>query len=377
MPDNEAATLLVGERIPTRMCRAQPGPRCPKHTRTKLTALVAARRRIEARLAAASPNTRAYERAVKDREANDDQLLLAHNELNSSPTRQKELEAEIDAVAAADPNDPALRHLSRDLATGRLLHAERLRQQKLMPEVDLTSCSQASREAWLELGEARADMARYKVRMDVNGSQPDVWATWRDRHADAARRAELAAARFQAVESNGPNAWSAMTETERSKARAAVNATADFTTPTAPQPLEDVFNDYIDAQNGERPHLSPELANQDDANAPAPEVDSPSWAEARARQAAAAEDDPEPKPFSNKQQTPPGYASRRANRRRRSGSARQRLREIRRSAEKAGDDQQFQSLLRPAPGQDGDPSKAAISDPTGMMMLLSLFTERR
>lgn len=358
------------------MCRAQPGPRCPKHTRTKLTALVATRRRIETRLADASPNTRAYQRAVKNREANDDQILMAHNELNSSPTRQKELEAEIDAVAAADPNDPALRFLSRDLATGRLLHAERLRQQKLMPEVDLSSCSPASREAWLELGEARADMARYKVRMDVNGSQPDVWATWRDRHADAARRAELAAARFQAIESNGPHAWATMTDAERRKARAAVNATADFTTPTAPQPLEEVFNDYIDAQGGERPYLPPELANHGDENAPDPEVDSPSWAEARAREAVADEDEGSPKPFSKKQQTPPGYASRRAQRRRRASGARQRLREMRR-ATKLADDQQIQSLTRPAPGQGDDPDKAAIPDPTGMMMLLSLFTERR
>lgn len=359
------------------MCRAQPGPRCPQHTRSKITSLLATRQRIEKRLADASPATRAYERAVKAREANDDQLLLAHTELNSSPTRQKELEAEIDNLAAANLNDPKLRPLSRDLATGRLLHAERLRQNKLMPDVDLASCSPAAREAWLELGEARADMARYKVRMDVNGSQPDVWATWRDRHANSARRAELAAARFQAVQANGPQGWANMTAAERNQARAAVNATADFTTPTAPQPLEDVFNDYIDAQGGERPHLSPDLANQNDENAPDPDVDSASWAEARAREAIADEDESGPKPYSNKQQTPPGYASRRVNRRQRSGSARQHLRELRRTAAKAGNDQQLQSLTKPAQGQGDDPDKAAVSDPTGMMMLLSLFTERR
>lgn len=358
------------------MCRAQPGPRCPKHTRSKITALVSARQRIEQRLTDASPTTRAYQRAIKDREANDSQLLLAHTELNSAPARQKELEDQIDSLAAADPNDPKLRPLARDLAIGRLLHAERLRQQKLMPEVDLTSCSPAAREAWHELGDARADMARYKIRMDVNGSQPDVWATWRDRHFASARRAELAAARFQAVQADGPQAWSAMTTAERDKARAAVNATADFTTPAAPQPLEDVFNDYVDAQGGERPHLDPELANMDDENAPAPDVDSPSWAEARARDASA-DDGPEAKTFSNKQQTPPGYAGRRARRRRRSGSSRQRLREMRRVATKAGNDQQFESLTKPAPGQGGDPTKTAVADPTGMMMLLSLLTERR
>lgn len=359
------------------MCRAQPGPRCPKHARTRITALLATRQRIEKRLADASPTTLAYERAVKDREANDDQLLLAHTELNSSPARQKELEAEIDSLAAADPNDPKLRSLARDLATGRLLHAERSRQNKMMPKIDLDSCSPAAREAWLELGEARADMARYKVRMDVNGSQPDSWATWRDRHASSARRAELAAARFQAIQADGPQGWANMTTAERSKARAAVNATADFTTPTAPQPLEDVFNDYIDAQGGERPYLPPELANHGDENAPDAEVDSPSWAEARARKAVEDEDESGPKPFSKKQQTPPGYAGRRARRRSRAGSARQQLREMRRVTNKVANDQQFQSLTRPAPGQSDDPSKAAVADPTGMMMLLSLFTERR
>lgn len=48
-----------------------------------------------------------------------------------------------------------------------------------------------------------------------------------------------------------------------------------------------------------------------------------------------------------------------------------------RRATKLADDQQIQSLTRPAPGQGDDPDKAAIPDPTGMMMLLSLFTERR
>lgn len=358
------------------MCRAQPGPRCPKHSRTRITSLLATRQRVVKRLAEASPNTLAYERAVKDRQANDDQLLMAHTELNSSPTRQKELEDEIDALAAANPNDPKLRTLARDLATGRLLHAERLRQNRLMPEIDTDSCSPAAREAWLELGEARADMARYKVRMDVNGSEPDVWATWRDRHAAAARRAEVAAARFEAVQAGGPQAWANMTTAERKKARAEINATADFTTPVAPQRLEEVFNDYIDAQDGERPHLPPELANLDDANAPDPDVDSPSWAEARAREAAASAGDDEPKAFSNKQQTPPGYAGRRAQRRRRASGARQKLRELRRATTNVANDQKLQSLIRPAPGQ-GDPDKVAMTDPTGMMMLLSLITQRR
>ena len=359
------------------MCRAQPGPRCPKHTRSRLTALLATRQQIERRLDAASPTTQAYEQAIKARDANNDQILMAHTELNSSPTRQKELEAQIDEVAAADPNDPTLRTLSRDLATGRLLYAERTRQHRMMPNVDLDSCSPAARDAWHELGEARASMARYKVRMDVNGSTPDVWATWRDRHAEAARRAEIAAARFNAIQADGPQAWSNMTPAERKAARATVNETADFTTPTAPQPLEDVFNDYIDAQSGHRPHLQPELANQPDDNAPDQDVDSPSWAESRAREAANQEDRDETKRYSDKQQTPPGYVGRRSQRRRRAGSARQRLREMRRAASKAGEEGKWQSLTRPAQGQDGDPDKVAASDPTGMMMLLSLLTDRR
>ncbi|MFL0579513.1 hypothetical protein [Dietzia sp. 179-F 9C3 NHS] len=365
------------------MCRAQPGPRCPKHTRAKITSLLATRKRIEDRLAAANPGTRAWEKAAQDRQRNDEALVLANNELNSSTNRQKELEDTIETLASTDPKDPKLRTLARDLATGRLLHAERLRQQKLMPAIDLKSCHPAARQAWLELGEARASMARYKVRMDVNGSQPDVWASWRDRHADAARRAELAAARFEAIQKNGPQAWGLMTADERTKARAAVNETADFTTPTAPQTLEDVFNDYIDQQGGASPNLDPRLVNWAGEDNPAPDVDSPAWAEARARRNAAeaagdtdADGPVTAKPFSGKQQTPPGYAGRRATRRQRAGSARQLLREIRRGTQSM-DSEKLQSLLRPAPGQDGDPSKAAIADPTGMMMLLALFTGRR
>lgn len=359
------------------MCRAQPGPRCPKHMRAKTTSLLAARKRADNTLATTNPGTRAYERAVHAREHLDDELVLTYNDLNSSASRRGELEDEIDARAAADPNDPQLRILSRSLATGRLLHAERTRQQKMMPPVDLDSCTPEAKQAWLDLGAARADMARYKVRMDVNGSQPDVWASWRSRHADAAHDAEIAAARFAAIQKDGPHAWGSMTSAQRTEARAAVNDTADFTTPSAPQPLEDVFNDYIDQQAGQPPTVDPELVNWTGQSGPDPDIDSPSWAEARAKQNAADADADEPTAYSAKQRTPPGYVGRRAARKRRAGSARGALRELRRKNSQVADGQQFQSLTRPSPGQGGDPDKAAISDPTGMMMLMALFSGRR
>lgn len=352
------------------MCRAQPGPRCPAHTRNKLNSLLATRTRIDDRITAATPGSRAWEKAIRAREHNDDDILLAHTDLNSAPSRRAELEDDIAARAAENPDDPQLRVLARDLATGRLLHAERLRQQRLMPPIDVNSCDPAAREAWLELGEARADMARYKIRMDVNGSEPDVWLKWRDRHAEAAQRAQFAAAQFDAIDTDGPGAWAQMTAAERDAARAKINSTADFTTPAAPQPLEEVFNDYIDQQGGHSPTIDPDLVNLALQDAPDPDIDSRAWAEARAR---SADGDAN---YSNKQKTPPGYAGRRAARRRRALKGRQAWLAVRRSAQTL-EAEKLTAALRPASGQGSDPDKAAISDPSGMMLLLALFTRRR
>lgn len=397
MRDNDG-TIPVRKRSPPQMCRAQPGPRCPKHSTARITSHLATRERIRSRIESANPGTLTYERAVQDLEDIDDALLMDHTDLNSAPSRWDELSNEIDTRFATNPDDPNLPRLARALATGRLMHAERTRQAKMMPSIDREASSAAANAAWSDLGDARADMARFKVRMDMNGSDYDTWSKWRDRHKEAATRAEIAGARYEAITANGPSAWRNLDADEKLAARAAVTETADFTTPTAPQPLGEVFNDYADRAEGKPPLVSPELANSLGPDTPGSDIDSTAWAEARALKAAPSAGAPKPtaagptlspsKPPESpedqdsgpqepqgqpQRKTPPGYAGQRANRRRRLVSARQAWTAIKRG-ERSLDGQGIRQFLQPAQGQAKDPDAAAMLDPTGITFLLSMMS---
>jgi len=399
---HNGGTNPVRKRSPPYMCRPQPGPRCPKHSSARIASHLATRKRIQDRLARAKPNTLGYERAAQDLADIDDTLLMDHTDLNSAPSRWDELSAEIDGRFAEDPDDPDLPRYARALATGRLMHAERTRQAKMMPTIDRDSASDAASAAWSALGEARADMARFKVRMDMNGSDYDTWSKWRDRHKDAATRAEVAAARYETVTANGPSAWRDLDADEKLAARAAVAKTADFTTPTAPQTLGEVFNEYADRAEGKPPLVSPELANSLGPDSPGSDIDSTAWAEERARQAASASGAPAPSaagptlaPSSPSQpaqapaeeaadaqggrsgkpqrKTPPGYAGQRANRRRRLASSKQVWMAIKR-AERSLDGEGLRRYIQPAQGQGKDPDAASVLDPTGITFLLSMMS---
>lgn len=384
------------------MCRPQPGPRCPRHSTARITSHLATRKRIQARIDSANPNTLAYERAVQELADIDDTLLMDHTDLNSSPSRWDALSDEIDTRFAKNPDDPDLPRFARALATGRLMHAERTRQAKMMPAIDRDSASDAANAAWADLGDARADMARFKVRMDMNGSDYDTWAKWRDRHRDAATRAEIAGARYEAITANGPSAWRELDADEKLAARAAVAEAADFTTPTAPQTLSEVFNDYADRAEGKPPLVSPELANSLGPDSPGSDIDSVAWAEARARranpttgapvptaagstlslsspspstqtpagEAASGQQDRSGKP---QRKTPPGYAGQRAQRRRRLTSSKQVWMAIKRG-ERNLDGQGLRQFIQPAQGQGKDPDASAALDPTGITFLLSMMS---
>lgn len=393
------------------MCRPQPGPRCPKHSSARIASHLATRTRIQARIEAATPGTKAYERAIEDLDDINNTLLMDHTDLNSAPSRWEALEGEIDTRFANDPDDPQISQFARSLATGRLLHAERTRQNKLMPTLDRAAASTEAFDAWSELGEARADMARYKVRMDMNGSDYDTWSSWRDRHQEAASRAEIAAARYEAVSADGPSAWREMGEEDKLAARAAVAETADFTTPTAPQPIGEVFNEYADRAEGKPPLIDEELASSLGPDNPDVDIDSTSWAEARARggngsagapsstknqlqlgstpqkakeQQTQDQEPAEAQPANQegseqaapRQKTPPGYAGQRARRRRRLMSSRQMWSQVKRG-ERALDGQGLRKFVEPAQGQGKDPEAAGVLDPTGITFLLSMMSPSR
>lgn len=401
------------------MCRRQPGPRCPKHSKQRLHAKVARLERLQDQLSKHTPGSSKYDRTLAEIRELKDQIIMDDNDYNSSPSRWKEL-ADFLEKSAADGNtdSPEFKKAARDLATGKMLWAERRRQNKMMPPIDRKTASHAARAAWDDLGNARAEMARYKVRMDMNGADYKTWLKWQKGHYAAAQEAEIAAAKFQAITKDGPSAWRELSPEKRLALRQQVGATADFTTATSPKALSDVVNDYADQAEGKQPFLDPELANHlTAADNPDPEIDSPSWAEKRARdqakkatEQAPSSDVPNPPtvkvsapqapappggksaaakkspttadapaqsaPAQPRQKTPPGYAGQRARRKRRLASGRQVWTAAKRGEQQFGNGKLAQ-YTRPDPEQSKNPEASAMTDPTGLSLLLEMLKPSR
>lgn len=399
------------------MCRRQPGPRCPQHSKIRLDAKIARRSRLHDRLTHTTAGTLAHSRLLDELRTIDDDIIMDANDYNSSPSRWRSMADYLEThTAAGDTDSAAFKQTARDLATGKMLWAERRRQNAMMPPIDRATASIAARAAWDDLGNARANMARYRVRMDMNGADYETWLRWQQRHRDAAVDATIAAARFEAITRNGPAGWSQLNPEQRLAARQAVAATADFTTPTAPQPLSEVINDYADHAEGKPPFVAPELAKQLAVcgDNPDPEIDSVSWAQQRAATRPAAPpgtagggprtpaptDSPSDGPGTQadnsssgrddgrgvpgqmsqarirRQQTPPGYAGQRAQRSRRLISARQAWAGAKRG-KRYLDGEALATFRRPDPEQAKNQQAAALLDVSGLSLLLEMMKPSR
>lgn len=230
------------------MCKAKPGRRCPKCRASALTAQQATVRRLHAKLQTLKPGTSAHSHMLHERDLAARELIMRQADLDSTEEARADLAAEIERRLATNPRDKELPRLSKRLIEGRLMEAYRRDQVAAMPP---RPTHPAALTAYKELGDARYDMARCRLRMDMNGGNQREWEYWSRRHYDAAENANIAAARLQVIEESGDaHAWNALSDSERSAARVQAAQDGTFSTPAAPRPLEDVLQDYADRQEG-------------------------------------------------------------------------------------------------------------------------------
>lgn len=348
------------------MCRAEPGPRCPKHARGKIKSHLARRDALRETIASSEPASAARAAALDELAEVEDKLLLDHNDLNSTPTQQKKLSTKLEQLLKDDPNNKQVPQLARNLATGRLLYAERMRQKQLMPRLNQTTATPAARAAWTDLGQARADMARYKVRMDMNGADYDTWRKWQHRHYEAAKRAETAAAQFDTINKNGPSSWQHLDTAQRDAARVKVAKEADFSSPVAPRPITEVFSEFDNEEAASPKLVDPDVTadveelpededtgNPDDTAGPPDQTEEPTE-----QRPSGSVNAPNPRP----------------SRRRARGALS--AKSVWANAKRRG--QSLDSKLGRGVSSQGDNEELGhVVDPTGISMLLTLFSRGR
>jgi hypothetical protein len=238
------------------MCKAKPGRRCPKCRGAAVTAQRSALARAQARYAAAT-NKSAADRDALGSEVRSSarELIMRQTELDSTDEVRAQLESEINRRVEADPKDPELAKLSKRLIEGRLMDEYRREQVAAMPA---RPTHPAAVEAYRELGDARYDMARAKVRMDINGDNPAEWNHWSREHFKCAEAANTAAARMHVIEAaQDGRAWQALSNGDRIAVRQELAEGGSFTTPAAPRPIDEILHDYADRSEGYEPLPDP------------------------------------------------------------------------------------------------------------------------
>lgn len=238
------------------MCKAKPGRRCPKCRGSAVTAQRNALARAQARYAAATNKSAADRDALgSEVRASARELIMRQTELDSTDEVRAQLEAEINKRVEADPKDPELAKLSKRLIEGRLMDEYRREQVAAMPA---RPTHPAAVEAYRELGDARYDMARAKVRMDMNGDNPAEWNHWSREHFKSAEAANTAAARMHVIEAaQDGRAWQALPNGDRMTVRQELAEDGSFATPAAPRPIDEILHDYTDRSEGYEPLPDP------------------------------------------------------------------------------------------------------------------------
>ncbi|WP_161987435.1 hypothetical protein [Prescottella subtropica] len=230
------------------MCKAKPGRRCPRCRAAALTAQRNTVRRLHSKVQALTPGTAEHTQATHERDLAAREMIMRQADLDSTEEARVNLAADIEARLAADPRDKEIPGLSKRLIEGRLMEAYRRDQIAAMPP---KPTHPAALDAYKELGDARYDMARCRLRMDMNSGDQREWEHWARRHYEAAENANIAASRMHVIEQSGdPKAWADLTDAERHQMRVQTAADGTFSTPAAPRALDDVLHDYADRQDG-------------------------------------------------------------------------------------------------------------------------------
>ena len=349
------------------MCKAKPGRRCPKCRSTAVNSQANNVRRLSQHLKNADPGTEAYARLQRERDDAARELIMRQVDLASTAEAREEYANDLAQMLADNPKDPKIRATARLLVEGRLMDAYRREQMGLMPP---KPSHPAAQQAYKDLGDARFDLARYRVRMDLNGADTAEWEHWSQRHFDAAQRANIAAAKMHAIEAADPSAWSNMSAADRLGARQQLAETTDFSTPVAPRTIEDVLHDYADRAEGHDP-IPDELARH--AHLPF------SQRETQILKQATPQDPPqEAAPVTPKEQQLREQHARAQSRRRRQRrtSAKALLMKVRRTRRRLEPDQLLGSgVAQTGLLKDGEKEGQAM-DVTGIMLLLELWAKK-
>ncbi|MBM4569196.1 hypothetical protein GS489_01415 [Rhodococcus hoagii] len=208
-------------------------------------------RRLHAKVQTLTPGTPEYTHAAHELDLAAREMIMRQADLDSTEETRANLAADIEARLAANPRDKEIPGLSKRLIEGRLMEAYRRDQVAAMPP---RPTHPAALDAYRELGDARYDMARCRLRMDMNGADQREWEHWARRHYEAAENANIAASRMHVIEQAGDSkAWTDLTDAERHNVRVQTAADGTFSTPAAPRSLEDVLQDYADREDGYAP----------------------------------------------------------------------------------------------------------------------------
>lgn len=351
------------------MCKSKPGRRCPKCRGRAVTSQARAVAALKERLDSADPGTDAFAQLVRERDTATRELVMRHADYASTAEARERFADELEQRLAKNPRDPEIPALARKLVEGRLMDAYRRDQMALMPDAPTHP---AARQAHKDLGDARFDMSRFQLRMDLNGADTGEWEHWNRRHFEAAQRANIAAARMQTIEEAGSaDAWAELSAAERLTARKALADNGTFSTPIAPRTIEDVLQDYADRAEGHDP-IPDDLARH--ARLPFTEHESRTLAGTEP-EAGASDDAVEPAAEATQRATERARTSQNRRRRSRRGSAKRFAAQVRRRSQKVSADRMLGTVNKAGLLKEDD-EQGAMVDPTGIMFLLELWPRK-
>lgn len=357
------------------MCKSKPGRRCPKCRGRAVASQARALTALNTRLEGATAGTDAYAQLVRDRDTAARELVMRHADYASTAEARERYAQELEQRLASDPKDPEIPILARKLIEGRLMDAYRRDQMALMPDMPTHP---AARQAHKDLGDARFDMSRFQLRMDLNGADTSEWEHWSRRHFEAAQRANIAAARLQTIEDAGSaETWANLGSAERLTTREELAASGTFSTPLAPRKIEDVLQDYADREEGHDP-IPDDLARH--ARSPFTELEAQILASVKpAEEEKPAEkegsDDAKKSAAAARRPTERDRNAQGRRRRSRRASAKRFAAQVRRHNQKVSADRLLGTVNKAGLMKEDD-DQGAMLDPTGIMFLLELWPKK-
>lgn len=269
------------------MCKAKPRPRCSQHAEHRLTKLRSQfqtqQEKVEQYRADGDPRLEAAESQLEEMRRD---LLIAQADFNATLEGLISRGQRLVTMVTTNPDDPSIPVESLAMLEGHIQFNERQRQAKMMPKIE-KGAHKETRQANRKLADARDRIASATTRMAMNNGDLTAWQQWRETHSTASAEALDAHAHILAVDEHGPGTWSGLSDNEREAFRDKARATADFTTPDAPVPLEETAATIIDQRNQEVPDFEVMAGVVDPVD---PTIDTPTWRDDRRNRAGKEQD---------------------------------------------------------------------------------------